>query len=331
MIIKHLGKEIDTKSYDDTLGKEFCDLIREQYYEKPPKDKVDKNLQKIAEGGKKTTEIERYYFKDLMSKVLLHHSKWSIEEFLQNDDLIRSAFGRIKSNTKLYYSSSDITNLEKYFSLGGKGVAVKPTNFPIAHCDEILKMYNVNNNYYDYSCGWGIRLLSAMRNGINYYGTDPNYLLTERLEELHNDYDRVNNTSTFAKIYTQGSEVFIPELENKIGVAFSSPPYFNLEDYKVGNQSYKEGMSYKEWLDNYFDKTVKNIHTYLVDGGYLILNIKNYAKFNLIEDCVKICKDNGFDYVTTHELKNISRIKCTKELNTTNNEGMYVFKKVVDK
>ena len=76
-------------------------------------------------------------------------------------------------------------------------------------------------------------MLSALRNGIEYYGTDPNYLLTERLEELHKDYDKVNGVNTFAKIYTQGSEVFIPEWVNTIGVAFSSPPYFDLEDYYI--------------------------------------------------------------------------------------------------
>ena len=330
MLVEHKGQTMETKLYDESISEDFCNLMREQYYTKPSKDKVNNNLKKVATGGKKLTEIERYYFRDLMAKVKMHHSKWSIEEFLECDDLIKHAFGKIKSNDKVY-DGTDIKNLETYFRLGGKGATAKPTNFPISTADEILKLYNVNNNYYDYSCGWGVRMLSALRNNINYYGTDPNYLLTERLEELHNDYDKVNGVNTFAKIYTQGSEIFISELEGQIGVAFSSPPYFGLEDYRVGEQSFKEGVTYAEWLEGYFTNTIKNIYKYLVDDGYLILNINNYAKYKLVEDTTNICEQNGFEYVTTHELKNISRIKSTKELNTKNNEGIIVFKKVIDK
>ena len=121
-----------------------------------------------------------------------------------------------KETTELLNELKSNKNLETYFRLGGKGATAKPTNFPISTADRILKLYNVNNNYYDYSCGWGVRMLSALRNNINYYGTDPNYLLTERLEELHNDYDKANGVNTFAKIYTQGSEVFIPELNKSV-------------------------------------------------------------------------------------------------------------------
>lgn len=211
--------------------------------------------------------------------------------------------------------------------LGGKGVASKPTNFPISTIDYILKNYNVNNNYYDFSCGWGVRMLSAMRNNINYFGTDPNYMLVDRLNKLHKDYDEINKTKTNVNIKCQGSEIFIPEWEGTIGVAFSSPPYFSLEDYKIGQQSYKEGMKYEDWTENYLTKTILNIHKYLINNGYLLININNYDKYNLVEDTKKICEENGFIYLESLQLKNIKRIKSTGELGD-NSEKIMVFKKM---
>lgn len=48
--------------------------------------------------------------------------------------------------------------------------------------DELLENYNVNNKYYDFSCGWGVRLLSSLKHNVEYYGTDPNTVLCERLQ-----------------------------------------------------------------------------------------------------------------------------------------------------
>lgn len=326
LTINHKGKTLKTRVFKEELSDEFCDIIREELFRKPSKGDVDAELKSIFNGANKHPKIERYYFRDIMYKTKVHYSKWSIEEFMECNDLIRHSFGRISSNSKLYYSDDDLVNLEKFFSLGGKGVATKPTNFPIKTADEIIKMYNKNGNYYDYSCGWGVRMLSAMRNGVNYFGTDPNYLLTERLDELKDDYKRVNGLNTKVDIRTQGSEVFIEEWRNSMGLAFSSPPYFALEDYRVGEQSYKDGVTYDEWLDGYFDGTIRNIREYLIDDGYLILNIKNYDKYDLISDCIKVCERYGFKLINIHNLKNVQRITCKGDLKD-NSEGLYVFVK----
>ena len=87
-----------------------------------------------------------------------------------------------------------------------------------------------------------------MKNNVQYYGTDPNHLLVERLKTMSNDYCTVNKTQLKPKIICSGSETYPSELENTIGLAFSSPPYFSLEDYKIGNQSYKPGTTYEMWL-----------------------------------------------------------------------------------
>lgn len=163
-----------------------------------------------------------------------------------------------------------------------------------------------------------------MKHGIEYYGTDPNYVLVERLNQLHTDYDVTNGITSLVDIRCQGSEVFVPDWENSIGVAFSSPPYFILEDYRIGNQSINN-KSYDAWLIEYMLKTLQNIKQYLVDGGYLLVNIKNFATYKLYDDTFKLAESIGFQYVGTRTLDNITRPIAKTDLNT--DEMIMVFKK----
>src|SRR5574344_1757790 len=103
--------------------------------------------------------------------------------------------------------------------------------------------------------------------------------------------------------------------ENKMGLAFSSPPYFYLEDYKIGNQSYKKGMRYCDWKENYLKPTFENIFYYLIQDGYFILNINNFKNYDLVNDSIEIAKSLGFSLVGEHKLKNIKRCKSTGGLN----------------
>lgn len=326
MLIEYKGRTVDTKHYSP-LTDEQCNELREQYYQKPDMKEVVENIRKVHKGGVVVSKITNYFFKDLMAKVKLHHSKWSIEELFECNDLIRFVHGKTLDNRKVFpETNSDIKNIETALRLGGKGVASKPTNFPMKVADRILRDYNVNNVYYDFSCGWGVRLISSLKHDIEYLGTDPNTLLVDRLNELGGLYNEVNNTNTKFTIKPQGSEIFVEEWENKVGLAFSSPPYFGLEDYKVGEQSYKEGMNYSDWLEGYYKPTIQNIHKYLIQEGYLLININNYDKYDLVGDTISLCEECGFELIGKTELQNLKRIKSTKEL-TEGKEDIFIFKK----
>lgn len=173
-------------------------------------------------------------------------------------------------------------------------------------------------------CFMSIWLIYVMTR-IMYFGTDPNYKLTKKLNELGEMYNDVNGTGTY-DIRTQGSEIFIPEWENKMGLAFSSPPYYNLEDYKHGEQSIKNYETYENWLNSYWDSTVKNIKKYLCDDGIMLLNIKNFNKFNLLDDMKEICERNGLIFQESIELKNNNRTILAKH-GKSNSEEILVFSK----
>lgn len=260
-----------------------------------------------------------------MCDVKLHHCKWSINEIFSSKELIGLMLGKINRNRKVF-DKDLITNLKTVLRIGSAGLAAKPSDFPLKTANMILNKYNVNNRYYDFSCGWGVRLQSALINGIEYYGTDPNYLLVEKLNQFKTDWCQHFNQNTNVDIRCQGSEHFIPEWENTIGVAFSSPPYFNLEDYRHGEQSYNENVSYNEWLVKYLTPTIDNIYRYLVKGGYLIFNIKNFKKYKLEDDACSIIKNRGFEHIRDEVLVNITRRSPKNEAND-NDEKCFVFQK----
>ena len=143
-------------------------------------------------------KINRYYFRDLMAKTLADGAKWTVEEVFSSTQLLGIFKAKTLKNEKMFPKDEPlISNIDTAIRLGGKNYAKFPTNYPLKSVRDILGKYgNNNNNYYDFSCGWGARLLGALSTNKNYYGTDPNYLLVERLNELSNDYkNTVNNIS----------------------------------------------------------------------------------------------------------------------------------------
>lgn len=325
-IIEYKGETLETKHIFNITEEQWKSLKKE-YYAKPDFENVKNQFISISKGGVKNDKITNYYVKDLMAKTKIYYNKWSIEDVFECKELVEFFISKTLDNKKIFPDTdSQIKKIETAMRLGGKGVASKPANFPIKTVDEILEKYNINNNYYDFSCGWGARLTSALKNKVNYFGTDPNYLLTERLNNLANDYKTTTNTNTIVDIRTHGSEDFVPEWENTIGVAFSSPPYFYLEDYKIGDQSYKEGLSYDEWKYYYLKPTFRNIYYYLIQEGYFILNINNFKDYKLVEDSIEIAKEVGFVLVGEHRLNNIKRCKSTQGFND-NSERILVFMK----
>jgi len=311
----------------DKLTQEQFESLRKQHYAKPSeKELINEIANLVSLNGKKMNNIEQYYFRELMDKTKVYYNKWTIEDCFNHKPLLDRFYSKTLKNPKVFNSSDLLSNIETGFRLGGKGVASKVANFPIDTVEQILRRFNINNNYYDMSCGWGARLVASLKNNVNYYGTDPNYLLVNKLCELVNDWKRITQTKPKADIRCQGSETFVSEWENQMGVCFTSPPYFYLEDYQIGNQSYKQETTYQQWKDNYLEPTIQNCHKYLINEGHLANNIKNFAEFELEEDTKEIAERNGFVFCGRFELENISRTKSNGEFND-GNENIMVFMK----
>lgn len=333
-------------SISKPLTDEEFNSIAEEYYRRPDFSLVEQQLKAVAEGKTKTSHIYDWYFKDVMSKCVGTRASWSIWDGIHNREIMEYFAGKVDSNKKVFPDTQSLAKkIETAFRLCGIRYCVKLPNFPLKTASEIVAKYNVNGNYYDYSCGWGSRLMAALQNNVNYFGTDPNTELVPRLNGLSSDYKRVNpSNASIIDIRCHGSQRVVSDWIGKMGLCFSSPPYFSLEDYQIGEeQSYKAGMTYEEWRDSFIYPTVDNCHKYLVDGGFFIVNVKNFRdyKTNVVYpielDFVEAARDSGFKFVTREALTNVKRCHGAagggkyedgkKIMFSDNEERIYVFQK----
>lgn len=324
MIIEYLGKTLKTDHYTPLTDEQYQQCV-DEFYAKPDFNDVRRQILKLNKDGVRMNFITNYYFKPLMAKVRPEYTKWTVEEVLQSRDLMNYFYSKTLGGSSIFKPHMSIMhNIDTAIRLGGKGVARLPTNFPLDAANNILDKYNVNNVYLDYSCGWGVRLTSALKHNIDYCGYEPNYLLVDKLNEYAEDYKKITGSKSKVDIRCLGSQTYVEDWLGKIGVAFSSPPYFDLEDYCIGDQSYKPGMTYEDWLESYLRPTIRNMKFYLVWGGYFIINIKDTKKYPMATDAQRIAAEEGFTLVATESVVNIKRINCKATLNN-NDELCYVF------
>jgi len=297
MIINYKGKKLITTVYQ-SMSDEVFNTIKKEFYKKPSLSQVKQEIHDILFRGKsKTPSITRYFFRDLMAQVKLYNSKWSVADAFEYKPILEHFYGRVCSNPKAFPPSKPlIENICAAFRIGGKGIVKMPTNFEIKLVKEILGRYRLNNNYLDTSCGWGIRLLGSLSVNMKYFGIDPNYILVDRLYQLYYLCKDIKTNIPSVDIRCQGSEIFIPEWENKMGISFTSPPYFDFEDYKIGDQSIKLYKTFREWINKFWRPTIVNIYRYLINNAYMIINIKDYKQYKLEELTIEIASETGFKY-----------------------------------
>lgn len=290
--------------------------IKQDYYKKPDIGLVIDQFVAISKGGSRMNHVQDYYLKEVMSKAIGTRASWSIWDGIRNKEIMEYFAGKVNDNKNVYPDTMTLAEkIATAFRLCGIRYCVKVPNFPMKVASKIISKYNVNGNYYDYSCGWGSRLLATLQNNVNYYGTDPNYELVDRLNEISSDYKlTVTNNASTTDIRCHGSQTFVPEWESKMGLCFSSPPYYSLEDYQIGaEQSYKKGMTYAEWRDGFIKPTVENCFRYLIPGGYFIFNVKSFRDYKTNEvyqierDFLYESMNLGMEHVCVEPMTNIKR------------------------
>jgi hypothetical protein len=211
------------------------------------------------------------------------------------------------------------------------GLSQPAVNFPPLTAKYIYQKYTdhvgpqTDITIYDPSSGWGGRILGAMSiddRQIHYVGTDPNtdnYIdeIGKSRYEYAADFfnEKTNGGNPFFghrntyDVYQDGSEDIhknpnFKKYKGKLDLVFTSPPYFNREQYSADeSQSFKKFPKYEDWRDNFLRPTLKTAAEYLRHDRYLIWNIADIADGNgfmpLEQDSKDILAEHGLEYVET--------------------------------
>ena len=172
---------------------------------------------------------------------------------------------------------------------------------------------------WDMSMGYGGRILGAIISDINYIGTDPAELTFKGLKEIKKDFGRENRHYFLNKC---GSETFVPK-ENTLDFAFTSPPYFNWEQYgDEAGQSFNQYSGNEEWNNGFLRTTIQNAYIGLKKGKYMGLNVANIKSHKTFEDdTVRIAVEEGFTHTDTYKLQLSSQESGAKY------EPVFIFQK----
>lgn len=184
---------------------------------------------------------------------------------------------------------------------------------------------------WDMSSGYGGRLLGAIVSSRveKYIGTDPASLtfdgLTAMAAELTSMAEQLGSGPTAIELHKTGSEDFVSD-RGSIGLAFTSPPYFNAEHYSSEpTQSFIKFPTRESWLNGFLGATLSNAHVGLAASGILAVNITNVASYpNLTEDFLWLARRCGFRYIETLQLASTA-MPGTRKGSPYKFEPVYVF------
>jgi len=252
-------------------------------------------------------------------EVQVQKTKRPIDIFY-NDDLLKKALkSRIKWGGKVG-SNGFMTdaNIRKAIRTASGVQAV--SNFRPVASASIYYKYARNGVVWDMSCGYGGRLLGALASGSvkKYIGTDPCELTYQGLKNIQKDFNYIDMEIDLNMI---GSEDFVPK--EKVDLCFTSPPYFNTEEYSnEETQSWKKYPTKKEWLENFLKKTIQNCYKCLKNDGLMMINIANVKTYpNLEHDLLRISYLEGF------KIKDILLLRLSSLMGGFKYEPIYIFKK----
>jgi len=249
----------------------------------------------------------------------------------KNDEWFRDAI-RLALKIK---DTVTVTDIIGAFSLGTKASVGVVSRFKPMAAKAIWERYAPDRGIcYDYACGWGGRLLgcTASKKHLTYLGVDPEPRTHDCLVKLWGRISATYMSSTaFAEIHKVGSEDFCPnDYKGNVDVAFSSPPYFNLERYSEDPaQSHVKFPSVDLWLNGFLTQTFENVRTLLKPGGYLGLNLTDFDNTKIVEGALGRIKSLGF---VEHERLGIQMVQRRGNGQDTSqsfkSEPVYVFRKV---
>ena len=285
---------------------------------------------RINLGNNKGQPLSRFLFPNMMTAEPKGRGSNSLRDRFYDDKKLKRAIRicyEMREGNNLVYPTAVRRALEL---VTGENIQnFKPQNAR-AIAEELCPV--MWGNIYDYSCGYGGRLLGigASNMKYNYIGVEPN---TETVKYL-NYFNECIEEAVGVKgtIIQNVSEEYQP---SDIDLAFSSPPYFNLEKYSdEDTQCMVRYKTLDDWFNGYVAPTIEHIYRGLNREGIFATNIADYKtygnkEFKVVEDWIKTAERIGFKHVGTIKMMLNTRpgVGNQKLAGREKFEGVYVFRK----
>ena len=173
----------------------------------------------------------------------------------------------------------------------------------------------------DISSGYGDRLIAAMamNDKIEYYvGVDPNSALFPGYKSMIDFFiSNIEDRKKYIMIESEFEKAILPNLTYDL--VYTSPPFYDLEEYANKNQSYI-GRTPEQWYNDFLIFSLKKAWSYLEKNGFMVLYINDTRGYSYTERMVnEILTFPGAQYIgclpqsDIKERKNINPHWCFKK------------------
>ena len=250
-----------------------------------------------------------------------------------DDAILKKAIrGSITTN-----KSADPAHVLNFLTLIGSTA----TNFKPMSAQAIVERYTPQNGiYFDSSQGIGGRILGTLtsQKNITYIGADPWKETNICNAKLGDWCEETLGRKNSYKLFCIGSERMRLSNEGIADFSFTSPPYFDLENYSDdATQCYNMFPEITKWMKGFVGPTIKNTFNILKPGAFYVVDIADFnyggKKVNYVETWKMLAQQVGFEYVGMGKMQLTSRIGANKT-NTKRDEGKWepllTFRKPLD-
>jgi hypothetical protein len=151
------------------------------------------------------------------------------------------------------------------------------TTFMPMYAKSIYEYFGVAN-VLDPCAGWGDRMVGALSSKCvqRYVAFDPNIRLVEGYKKMQADFGnyvskedgRYIEFSNQYSIYSEPFETGVQRLNGEqFQFAFTSPPFFDYEEYSPDNPTYRN------WYSEFYEPLFVLVHAHLVDDAFFAIHI----------------------------------------------------------
>ena len=203
-------------------------------------------------------------------------------------------------------------------------------NFPPLIARDLYNYYCEDEyKVLDFCSGFGGRLVGASisKRKISYTGIEPSERTYKGLTDTQMLVRKFNPIFS-SKILNGCAEDELQILrDSSFDFCFTSPPYFNKEEYDTENtQSFIRFDNYESWRDNFLKVVINETYRVLKSNRYFVINIGKSGKHCIPQDIRDIAINTGF---SLEHNKNISfpTYGFSKSNKECRNEPLLIFRK----
>lgn len=241
--------------------------------------------------------------------------------------LERVSDGDLSQAKSLIWMLEGEANMARLVSKGGMPLhgCRLPVDFPAMTACKLYDRYcPEGGSVLDPCHGWSGRFVGFLlsRTAVDYCGVDPSPSAHDGIKkaaELLGPLADGDKSWSFCK---QPYETL--RTDNLFDMAFTSPPYVDVESYDGDLQSFRQYPTFDEWTEGFYVPLICDTALRLKEGGYFLLNVGSQS-YPLVELAKEIASAAGLEL----ERSRAHIVKQNRQMNTSAERGetLLVFRK----